>query len=159
MQMIMNIHKEGGGLPIGEEEAGAPEENIVGTSKDWSLHPCEQSTSRSHAPLLSTSPRLPTPATLLLSHSRQGRKEPRISHCVWWLSMPCRWQSLPGSTLTLVAEPSNYARVCLKMPIKKLGALPASARPKALAFSGLPQENGRGKPRRPPCSTQLHKSP
>lgn len=51
-----------------------------------------------------------------------------------------------GSTLTLVAEPSNYARVCLKMPMKNLGALPASAEAKALAFSGLTQEKGRCKP-------------
>lgn len=37
MQMFMNIHKEGGRLPVGEEGAGALEDNVVGTSKDWSL--------------------------------------------------------------------------------------------------------------------------
>lgn len=62
MQTIMNIHKEGGGLPIGEERAGVLEDRAVGTFKDWCLHPCGQSLS----PLLSTSSRLPTPATLVL---------------------------------------------------------------------------------------------
>ena len=45
MQMTMNIHKEGGELSIGEEGAGAPEDRIVETSKDWSLYPCGQSVS------------------------------------------------------------------------------------------------------------------
>lgn len=45
MQMILTIPKEGARLPIGEEGAGALKDNLVGTSKDWSLHPGEQSTS------------------------------------------------------------------------------------------------------------------
>lgn len=38
MQIFMNIHREGGGLSRGEEGAGALEDGIVETSKDWSLY-------------------------------------------------------------------------------------------------------------------------